>query len=201
MLDLVNALRWPAVVVLLGLAAIVALRRALVGLIDRTTKLKGGPVELAATQGQLAVAELKVGEAPPPKPPADVLGTPGIGADRIKVLEDLVTSEHIRATVWEYRYLNLFLVHKTQMTLDWLISLGTRTSIRLLNDQMMPVVSDPQERWTIVSALRSHNLIDLSDDGLVEATPKGREYAQWRGPLPDLLAEASAPAEKKALKE
>ena len=49
----------------------------------------------------------------------------------------------------------------------------------------MPLIPNPIERGAILDALRNHHLI-LLQGHMIEVTPKGKEYVQWRGPLPQL---------------
>jgi hypothetical protein len=48
----------------------------------------------------------------------------------------------------------------------------------------LPLIPSATERKAILSALENHHLIQL-ENGLVSVTPKGQEYIEWRGPLPE----------------
>ena len=85
--------------------------------------------------------------------------------------------------MWEYRYLNYYLVPATQRVLEWLASLNTRTSYSFFDTLWMPAIPSAEERRAIINALETHHLIQFQGE-LIEVTPKGREYIQWRGPLP-----------------
>jgi len=95
----------------------------------------------------------------------------------------LLQSERANAFLWEYRYLNLFLARSTQLVLDWLGTLQQPISVNLLDSHLQAYIVDAQERVAILTALQNHHLI-LIQNNLVQITPKGREYLQWRGPLP-----------------
>lgn len=96
---------------------------------------------------------------------------------------DTIAAERARAALWEYRYLNYFLVRNTQNALDWFAASHPRATTSLFNAAWLPLVPSPNERTAMLSALETHQLITIAN-GLIEVTPKGREYIQWRGPLP-----------------
>lgn len=94
------------------------------------------------------------------------------------------------ATFWEYRYLNRFLVHRTQVVLDWLIDRqikGQSTSIGYYDAELTARVVSPGERAAVLKALEAHALV-IINGGLLAVTDKGLDYAHWRGPMPQLSA-------------
>lgn len=94
------------------------------------------------------------------------------------------------ATFWEYRYLNFFLVHRTQVVLDWLIDRQTKgqsTSIGNYDAELTARVVSPGERAAVLQALEAHALV-ATNNTLLVVTDKGLDYARWRGPLPQLPA-------------
>lgn len=94
------------------------------------------------------------------------------------------------ATFWEYRYLNMFLVHRTQVVLNWLIdrqNKGQTTSIGYYDAELTARVVSPGERAAVLKALEAHALV-VVNGGLLAVTDKGLDYAHWRGPLPQLPA-------------
>ncbi len=97
-------------------------------------------------------------------------------------IQQLVRSERATAILWEYRFLNFYLARITQLVLG---NLAERPpiSVRQLDAELMAIVRDPVERKAILDALTTHHLVSTTGD-LIEITPKGREYLQWRGPLP-----------------
>ena len=102
----------------------------------------------------------------------------------MKKVAELFQAERARAYLWEYRYLNYFLAYGTQKVLDWLACLPTRTSCDLFDTFWLPYIPSAEERRAIITALQAHHLIMIQDN-LIEVTPKGREYIQWRGALPE----------------
>ena len=83
-------------------------------------------------------------------------------------------------------YLNHFLVNTTQRVLDWLISTKISTNIpvsySLYDSMWLPIIPDPEQRQIIINVLKNHYLVS-TDNGLITVTPKGIEYAEWRGEL------------------
>ena len=148
-------------------------------------KLPGG-TEVSTPQAA------KIEEAPedkplPKPPPQDSISLPLPDSLNQKELEEvraLFDGERARAYLWEYRYLNYFLAFQTQHVLDWLASLPSRTSAMLFDTIWLPAIPSAQERRAIIDALQAHYLIQI-ENGLIEVTPKGREYIEWRGPLPE----------------
>ena len=149
-------------------------------------KLPGGG-EFSVTQIERANEELSPrGEQPlvtKPEGPA-LPENLTLAPEQVKVVGDAFSAERARAALWEYRYLNYFLVPSTQRVLDWLASLPVRTTISLFDTFWLPVISSTEERRAIINALQAHCLIALNGE-VIEVTPKGREYLQWRGPIPN----------------
>ena len=105
----------------------------------------------------------------------------------LQAVRDLLDAERARAFLWEYRYLNYFLAQQTQRVLDWFASLQTRTSLQFFDTMWLPFIPSAEERRAIITALQAHHLIVINNE-LIEVTPKGREYIQWRGALPSAQA-------------
>jgi hypothetical protein len=111
---------------------------------------------------------------------------PEDNAQDVNTLKQLVKSERASRYLWEYRFLNYFLVRKTQDVLDWLISCEKPPTIELFDNFWFHVIPDKTEREAVFNALNEHTLIQLTDGALISVTPKGEEYQKWRGPLPPL---------------
>ncbi len=47
----------------------------------------------------------------------------------------------------------------------------------------LPLIPSANELGAIINALQAHHLIQVND-GVIQVTPKGKEYQQWRGELP-----------------
>lgn len=150
-------------------------------------KLPGGTEVSTPQSNQLAVEENK----PTPDPTVNEKD-PGVGlpADltphQRKVIEQLIRSHIATSYVWEYRYLNYFLAHWTQYVLDWLIGLSHPTTYAYYESVWIAIIPSSNERQAIITALQAHHLIQHESTGLIVVTPKGREYAEWRGPLQPL---------------
>lgn len=102
--------------------------------------------------------------------------------DQQKIIRETFQATQQLAILWEYRFLNLYLVYNTQSVLDWLASLPQRTTLSMYYSIWMPIVSSADERRAIIDALQRHNLIAIKE-GLIEVTSKGVDYIQWRGPI------------------
>lgn len=90
-----------------------------------------------------------------------------------------------RAAFWEYRFLNIFLVHRTQAVLDWLTARqagGQPTTLAYYHAELSAQVVSPAEREAVINVLIAHGLVEV-DRGLLVITDKGLDYLQWRGPL------------------
>jgi hypothetical protein len=152
-------------------------------LIDRINKIDFPGGGIGTSQKE------KVREALPepdkqPKPeqpqlPQSVSLTP----DQQKTISELLQSENIRATLWEYRYLNFFLARITQEFLDWLATAQPPPTVLLADATWSFMPTD--ERSAVMEALKTHGLIEVSNAQIL-VTEKGRGYLQWRGPLPPL---------------
>lgn len=161
----------PVIGGLVAIVALIFLGGEIKALIQRIAKIRlPGGSEVSTSQIEKAI-EAPSGRADPPNPigGSPVLETDNPTAQDFQRLKQHFDAERIRAFLWEYRYLNFFLVRHTQQFLDWLIGLQNPTTV-------------PHERQAVLNALLTHHLIQLNGE-LIEVTPKGREYVQWRGPL------------------
>ena len=158
-------------------------REPIKSLFARIASLKvAGLGELQITQSSRAELPAASGNENPESLPAQVT-TPSLlpspsGAD-------LVKAERERAYLWEYRYLNLYLVRGTQLVLDWFASRSGPTTFAVYDSWWSSIVYNPTERLARVEVLRSHYLITESN-GLLTVSEKGREYLGWRGQLPPI---------------
>lgn len=110
----------------------------------------------------------------------------GLDLQQEKVVTQLIRSHIASAYLWEYRYLNYFLVRKTQLVLDWLSTLKQPSAYSFYDSIWMPLIPDANERKIILDVLQAHHLISFNNAVLIEISEKGREYVEWRGPLPAL---------------
>ena len=147
-------------------------------------KLPGG-AEVSTPQSEQQ-AEEETQEKPAPTPDTSVSGLPsGLTAEQRTTVENMLKAERATSYLWEYRYLNHYLVYGTQRVLDWIISLGQPTTYSHYDATWLPLIPSSNERNAILNALQQHHLIQESD-GAITVTPKGIEYQQWRGELPPL---------------
>ncbi len=101
-----------------------------------------------------------------------------------EALKELVQQYRAGAYIWEYRYLNLFLVYNSKRVLTWLVDYGKAISIEVaagIWSNQLPT----DQRDIIVEVLRSHSLIIVDiKQGTLEATPKGKEFVDFIGRVP-----------------
>ena len=148
-------------------------------------KLPGG-FEVSASQAKISAQEESDGERPKPQI-SDVNSSlpSGLTPQQQEEIGQLLLSARADSYLWEYRYLNRFLVYQTQQVLDWLVSFPQTATIRLYDTIWLPQIQVAVERNAILHALEAHHLILITGDK-IEVTEKGKEYQHWRGPLPSL---------------
>lgn len=159
-------------------------------LLSRIAKFKWGSAEVSAPQLPADVSA-KNDVAPPPVTEGNQQGLvlpvdANIAPDERLRLEQTFLAERARAHLWEYRYLNQFLVYNTQRVLDWLASLPNAPTFAMYDAWWHSEIQSADQRRIIINVLESHNLIRFNGE-LLEVTPKGREYIQWRGPAQPVL--------------
>jgi len=172
----------PVMAATVAIVFFVLFRNDLKALFLRVAKLKfPGGVEVSTTQSA------RIGNEAPTNPPA----VPGMPAPSVTLpaqltdqqreqINSLLAAEQATSRVWEYRFLNYFLVAHTQRVLDWLSQFPQQVPYSFYDTQWLPIIPDANERIAIITALQAHHLIQ-TDSQLLVVTPKGREYIQWRG--------------------
>lgn len=143
--------------------------------------------EVSTSQGERKANEEQIENKP--LPTFDISALVGLPEDLTPqqrvAIENILRAEKATSYLWEYRYLNYFLVYRTQEVLNWLIGLMQSTTYSHYDATWLPVIPSAQERNAILAALETHHLIQVTD-AVIQVTPKGKEYQQWRGPLPQL---------------
>jgi len=125
---------------------------------------------------------------PSPQPQNSDAGQPAelvSGEAAVPVVSELVQLRQ-RSIFWEYKFLNMFLVYRTQWTLGWLIdqqARGKQTPLAAFDAELAGQHVAMEERVAVLQALEAHLLVTRDND-LLNVTDKGLDYAQWRGPLP-----------------
>jgi len=177
----------PVVTGIVAILFFLLFREDIKALLLRIAKIRfPGGAELSTSQSERQIKEEKVESKGLPSVDRTIPGLPAnLGQEERRKVEEIVRAERATAYVWEYRYLNYFLVYATQRVLDWLISLGQSTTYNHFDTIWLPLIPSANERSAIISALQAHHLVQVHD-AVIEVTPKGREYQQWRGPLPDV---------------
>lgn len=170
-----------------GVVALVFFRRfhdEIKALIRRVASIKlPGGAELSTPQLERAEAEAAPPPALPSQPTVNLPSGLHLTPDQVNAVTEAFRAERAAANLWEYRYLNYFLVSNTRRVLDWLASLSERTTYSMYDAWWLPVIPNADERRAIIQALETHSLITVSGP-LLEVTPKGRDYIQWRRSLP-----------------
>lgn len=164
------------------IAIAVIFRKSIGLLISRIGSIKlpgGGEV---TTQYERTEIAIRTAGANPPEPlpgSTDLPTLPPASAD----LEAQLRAQREAAYLWEYRYLNYFLVRGTQEILDWLASREAPTTFANFDAWISDQIADPRERDAVLRALQKHHLIQIQNT-MIRVTPKGHEYREWRGELP-----------------
>ena len=148
----------------------------------RVAKIKfPGGAEVSTSQSERKIKEEGIEQEPLPA----LELPPSLTPQQREVVESILKAERATSYLWEYRYLNYFLVYRTQVVLDWLISLKRPTTYSHFDAMWLPIIPSANERGAIINALQAHHLIQVVDS-TIQVTPKGKEYQQWRGELPNL---------------
>ena len=100
-----------------------------------------------------------------------------------RAYEQAYIAERKRAHLWEYRFLNMFLVWNTQRVLEWLLNEPDSPTFTMYDAWWQKIIPSAEERRIIIQVLEDHNLVTMHGD-LIVVTDKGREYGAFRGPLP-----------------
>lgn len=187
-LEYLKVILSPQIIIgVIGLVFLFFFREDIKALILRIAKIKfPGGTEVLTSQSERQIKEEKIEQKPLPSPE---LSLPGLPADLTPqqrfTVENTLKAERATSRLWEYRFLNYFLVNRTQVVLDWLINLNQPTTLNYFDAAWLPVIPSANEREAIISALQAHHLIQVNEVD-IEISPKGLEYQQWRGDLPKL---------------
>ena len=172
-------LSWPPLVGLLGTVVLVLFKKEVRSLIGRIARIRfpgGGEIALP----QAPPTDTKDA---PEVPEGDVELPPDVSGAEADRLREAIRSERAATYLWEYRYLNRYLVRATQLVLDHIAFSAGPIALQLLDSYLHAVIPSANERNAILDALAGHHLV-LMWDGLIEVTPKGREYIAWRDRSP-----------------
>jgi len=168
----------PVVAGLIACGFTLTFKAQLGRLIDRVASIKVPGGELSTPQlppdmTREAPKDLRVlDEAEPVLPPQPQ------PAD-IQRFTELLRAERTRAYLWEYRYLNLFLVPRTIVVLEWFAGIADRPTDLTYDTFWSTRIPDVSQRRVILSVLESHHLVQR-DGSLLGISEKGREYLEWK---------------------
>jgi hypothetical protein len=166
----------PVLFSIVAILFILLFREDIKALILRIAKIRFPGGEVSTPQSnQLAAEERKPAPQPNINTQAPVSDLPAdLTSQQKSAVEQLIRTHIATEYLWEYRYLNFFLVRGTQRVLDWLISLPQPTIYSHFDAVWLPLIPSANERQAIINALESHHLIlQQVDSGMITVTPKG----------------------------
>jgi len=136
------------------------------------------------TMRQQPTALANVADVVPPSPadatvPGKALAPLSNDSDKQSLARQRADSAMVSAEVWEYRYLNLFLVANTVKALGWLAELDQAITDTHFDNVLGTWGIRAEQRGNIFNALREHHLVSYSTR-MIAITPKGRNYLSWR---------------------
>ena len=172
--------------VLVVLVLVWVFRSDLKAIMSRIATIKFPGVEISTTSQIDRSAKIGSDELPPGSTPGQKTALPEgltIPQEQQELVRNFIQAQETTSRLWEYRYLNFYFVPNTQLVLDWLASLQNRPSIEMFHALWLPLIPSADDRKAILFALENHYLITVLEM-MIEITDRGREYLQWRGPLP-----------------
>jgi len=127
-----------------------------------------------------------VSDEPPKAVPEKIEGSdwPEDSISNAEELRNEVKRERTNCYLWQYSYFNIFLARHTQHVLDWFVSHNSPQKLAEFHKYWEALILTEKERNMVVGALGDNFLVELVNGDQLQATPKGKEYQQWRGPLP-----------------
>lgn len=97
-------------------------------------------------------------------------------------LTEVLKSAQEAALLWEFRFLNYFLVRRTQDIFSWFVTHGDPISQSLFDATWNLLIGTQVERDAIINSLSTHRLITIDETHhFINVTDKGRNYAYWPG--------------------
>jgi len=123
---------------------VVVFREDIKALIRRIAKIKlPGGGEFVTQEDKLKEESSKQ-NVPPPSIDTNADKIEITKMDAQKIME-IVDGEKANARLWEYKYLNHFLILGTQRVFDWLISSQRRPTINVYDNFWMPIIPGAKE--------------------------------------------------------
>lgn len=178
------AFSWPPIALTIALVFLYSFKENIANFIDRGEEVTTPIGGMKATPQPLPTEEK---ELPPIK---DELPA-SISEGEAKEILERLHEERQNTRLWQYRYLNKFLVQNTQHMLDAVRFADPGIQESLLKQALQQAGVGGDEFVAIMSALTTNDLV-TTNNGLVEITTKGRDYLTWRGSMP--FAPAVVPA-------
>jgi len=105
----------------------------------------------------------------------------------IAEIKTLVKAERSSRYLWEYNYLNFFFQRHTQYVLDWFVERDCEIPLDEYHGYWKKFIKSERERKAVLDVLLAHFMLEIKENR-INVTPKGREYHEWRGPMPPFIA-------------
>ena len=99
---------------------------------------------------------------------------------QIESIQKIAVSNFRESRLWEFRFLNYFLVYNSQRVLDWFNNCPEGITPSSFDSLWMGFIPSPDQRKAIIGAL-------ITTEDIIVITEKGKEFIQWRGPLENLF--------------
>lgn len=171
---------------LVSIIIIMVFKEDIKGLISRIAKIKlPGGSEFETSQKEKEFEPIDKKNLPKVEDNKTIETTQKLGEelnltpDQIKIIQEAFESERANAYLWEYKYLNYFLVPNTKNVLDWFYSQKQSISVSLFDNMWKNLIPDAKQREIIIAVLVNHYLL-YQNVNMLEISPKGREYKEWR---------------------
>lgn len=176
-------LSWPPVLGALAIVLLVIFREDIKALLLRLASIKvAGGSAVFSSQSERSEREERREPLRAEEIAAEDLEEITEVVNDAKVLVQQLEAERATSLTWEFRFLNYFLVARTQFVLDWLIQFPQPIAATFYDAHWNPHIPSARERNAIIAALSNHHLIQFQN-GMITVTPKGRQYSEWRGPM------------------
>jgi hypothetical protein len=166
-------LSWPVATLVLGILAIFNFKVPLSKWITNV-RLNYGELEISSQQNV---------QEPTLKEKTTIEQKETFSAPIESTTTDSVQQWRANSYLWEYRYLNLFLAHHTQLVLDWLYDLDKPIAVEIASSVWMGRIPSPKEQEAVLTALLQHYLVQQTANVEIQITPKGKEYVEQRGKI------------------
>jgi len=170
-------LSWPLLVFILGIVFLFKFSNSIKTFLENLRSLKAGPFEFSQQQKPPEEIEKKI---------EDKLEESGITLEKedkefqISQQQEVIRYWVERAKLYEFLYLNLYLVPNSKTALLWFINPSTKDNF--IYSFILPpqIVNQKEEKEAIFNALLSNGLIE-QDGILFKISEKGKRFLKFLG--------------------